>query len=73
MFTPGQPRHSGRVCIINRSNGDRALLHLPGFFLDDVSIADLAVHGNKIAGVTSDGGLVIWEMPEKLSKSNSSE
>jgi len=26
----------------------------------------MAVHGNRLAGVTSDGGFVVWELPETI-------
>lgn len=26
----------------------------------------MAVHGNRLAGVTSDGGFVVWELPELI-------
>lgn len=26
----------------------------------------MAVHGNRLAGVTSDGGFVVWELPEVI-------
>jgi hypothetical protein len=30
------------------------------------SITDMAVYGNRLAGVTSDGGFVVWELPELI-------
>ena len=26
----------------------------------------MSVHGNRLAGVTSDGGFVVWELPEVI-------
>ena len=26
----------------------------------------MAVYGNRLAGVTSDGGFVVWELPEMI-------
>ncbi|KAH9966428.1 hypothetical protein BC827DRAFT_1175740 [Russula dissimulans] len=56
----------GRVRVISRSSGDRTLLQLPGVFAPSTSVTDMAVHGNRLAGVTSDGGLVVWELPETI-------
>ncbi|KAK7023928.1 hypothetical protein R3P38DRAFT_2954957 [Favolaschia claudopus] len=55
----------GRVRVISRSSGDRTLLQLPpSTFQNASSVSDMAVHGNRLAGVTSDGGFVIWELPD---------
>ncbi|KAF8078122.1 hypothetical protein FPV67DRAFT_1464268 [Lyophyllum atratum] len=54
----------GRVRVISRSSGDRTLLQLPSTFPISSSVIDMAVHGNRLAGVTSDGGFVVWELPE---------
>ncbi|KAK7049242.1 hypothetical protein VNI00_005843 [Paramarasmius palmivorus] len=54
----------GRIRVISRSSGDRTLLQLPTVFPPNVSVTDMAVHGNRLAGVTSDGGFVVWELPD---------
>jgi hypothetical protein len=54
---------AGRVRLIARANGARALLKLPGTFFANSSIVDLVTSGNRLAGVTSDGGFVVWEVP----------
>ncbi|KAI0928852.1 hypothetical protein AcW2_004723 [Taiwanofungus camphoratus] len=54
----------GRVRVISRSSGDRTLLQLPPLFPSTVAVSDMSVHGNRLAGVTSDGGFVVWELPE---------
>ncbi|KZT11432.1 uncharacterized protein LAESUDRAFT_740929 [Laetiporus sulphureus 93-53] len=54
----------GRVRVISRSSGDRTLLQLPPLFPPSTSVSDMSVHGNRLAGVTSDGGFVVWELPE---------
>ncbi|KAI0079997.1 hypothetical protein K474DRAFT_440600 [Panus rudis PR-1116 ss-1] len=54
----------GRVRVISRSSGDRTLLQLPQLFPPTVAVTDMSVHGNRLAGVTSDGGFVVWELPE---------
>lgn len=56
----------GRVRLIARSNGSRALLHLPSTFPPTTSATDMVVNGNLLACVTSDGGLVIWDVPAEL-------
>lgn len=56
----------GRVRVISRSSGDRTLLQLPAVFATSTSVIDMAVHGNRLAGVTSDGGFVVWELPETI-------
>jgi hypothetical protein len=56
----------GRVRVISRSSGDRTLLQLPALFPTSVTVSDMSVHGNRLAGVTSDGGLVVWELPEVI-------
>ena len=52
--------------MISRSSGDRTLLQLPPVFGPAVSVTDMAVYGNRLAGVTSDGGFVVWELPEVI-------
>ncbi|KAL1730253.1 hypothetical protein EV714DRAFT_250474 [Schizophyllum commune] len=56
----------GRVRVISRSSGDRTLLQLPPLFPQTTSVTDMAVYGNRLAGVTSDGGFVVWELPEMI-------
>ncbi|TCD61419.1 hypothetical protein EIP91_008453 [Steccherinum ochraceum] len=56
----------GRVRVISRSSGDRTLLQLPPLFPTTAAVTDMSVHGNRLAGVTSDGGLVVWELPEVI-------
>ncbi|KAL0947371.1 hypothetical protein HGRIS_013487 [Hohenbuehelia grisea] len=56
----------GRVRVISRSSGDRTLLQLPTVFSSSSSVTDMAVYGNRLAGVTSDGGFVVWELPELI-------
>ncbi|KAJ7074239.1 hypothetical protein C8F01DRAFT_1099751 [Mycena amicta] len=57
----------GRVRVISRSSGDRTLLQLPaGTFPGSSSVSDMAVFGNRLAGVTTDGGFVVWELPEVI-------
>ncbi|KAI0670515.1 hypothetical protein C8Q78DRAFT_975321 [Trametes maxima] len=53
----------GRVRVISRSSGDRTLLQLPSIFHQTTAVSDMSVHGNRLAGVTSDGGFVVWELP----------
>ncbi|KAJ7632208.1 hypothetical protein FB45DRAFT_911811 [Roridomyces roridus] len=55
----------GRVRVISRSSGDRTLLQLPSStFQNSSMVSDMAVYGNRLAGVTTDGGFVVWELPE---------
>ncbi|KDQ13159.1 hypothetical protein BOTBODRAFT_175764 [Botryobasidium botryosum FD-172 SS1] len=54
----------GRVRLIARSNGARSLLRLPPAFPPSTSVQDMVVSGNRLACVTSDGGLVVWEVPQ---------
>lgn len=57
----------GRVRVISRSSGDRTLLQLPAeVFPPSASVSDMAVFGNRLAGVTTDGGFVVWELPETI-------
>ena len=57
---------TGRVRVISRSSGDRTLLQLPAIFSPQTSVTDMAVFGNRLAGVTSDGGFIVWELPEVI-------
>jgi hypothetical protein len=52
--------------VISRSSGDRTLLQLPQTFPPTAVVSDMAVYGNRLAGVTSDGGFVVWELPETI-------
>lgn len=54
----------GRLRIISRASGDRTLLQLPPVFSPLSSVIDMAAYGNRLAGVTMDGGFVVWEFPE---------
>ncbi|KAF8630365.1 hypothetical protein AX15_002929 [Amanita polypyramis BW_CC] len=54
----------GRVRVISRSSGDRTLLQLPSLFSPNTMVTDMAVCDNHLAGITSDGGFVLWEIPE---------
>ncbi|TFK42749.1 hypothetical protein BDQ12DRAFT_676749 [Crucibulum laeve] len=56
----------GRVRVISRSSGDRTLLQLPPCFPVSSSVTDMAVYHNSLAGVTSDGGFVVWQLPEVI-------
>ncbi|KAK7440206.1 hypothetical protein VKT23_017148 [Stygiomarasmius scandens] len=56
----------GRIRVISRSSGDRTLLQLPAIFATNASVTDMAVYGNRLAGVTSDGGFVVWELPDVI-------
>jgi len=56
----------GRVRVISRSSGDRTLLTLPQIFSQVASVVDMAVYGNRLAGVTSDGGFIVWELPDVI-------
>ena len=47
-------------------SGDRTPLQLPNPFPSQTSATDMAVFGNRLAGVTSDGGFVLWELPELI-------
>ena len=40
------------------------MLQLPPAFPNSASVTDMAVYGHRLAGVTSDGGFVVWELPE---------
>ncbi|EUC64992.1 WD40 repeat-containing nuclear protein, putative [Rhizoctonia solani AG-3 Rhs1AP] len=53
----------GRVRLISRSNGARALLKLPNTFNQTTSVVDMVAAGNCLACITSDGGAVVWEVP----------
>ncbi|KAJ1307317.1 hypothetical protein OPQ81_001424 [Rhizoctonia solani] len=53
----------GRVRLISRSNGARALLKLPTTFSQTTSVVDMVAAGNCLACITSDGGAVVWEVP----------
>jgi hypothetical protein len=65
--TPCKPAlsHSSpaRVRVINTNDGNHTLLRLPDVFSPASSVVALAISGNRLAGVTSDGGFVVWELP----------
>lgn len=57
--------------MIARSNGSRSLLHLPSSFGPQTSVTDMVVStapsaASYLACVTSDGGLVVWDVPGEL-------
>ena len=56
----------GHVCVISYSRGDRTLLKLPPLFPPTMVASDMSVHSNHLASVTSDGGLIIWDLPEVI-------
>ncbi|KAH6918752.1 hypothetical protein BKA70DRAFT_1248170 [Coprinopsis sp. MPI-PUGE-AT-0042] len=56
----------GRVRVISRSSGDRTLLQLPSLFPSTTSVIDMAVFGSRLAGITSDGGFVLWQLPDTI-------
>ncbi|QRV89521.1 inactive protein kinase [Ceratobasidium sp. AG-Ba] len=56
----------GRVRLISRSNGARALLKLPPTFGQATSVVDMVAAGNCLACITSDGGAVVWEVPNSF-------
>ncbi|EPQ58070.1 hypothetical protein GLOTRDRAFT_104018 [Gloeophyllum trabeum ATCC 11539] len=56
----------GRIRVISRSSGDRTLLQLPPIFPQSTAVTDMAVYRNRLAGVTSDGGFVVWDLPEVI-------
>ncbi|KAI0682341.1 hypothetical protein BC835DRAFT_1479759 [Cytidiella melzeri] len=57
---------AGRVRVSSRSSGNCTLLQLPPLFPTSVTVSDMSVHGNRLAGVTSDGGLVVGELPKVI-------
>jgi hypothetical protein len=42
------------------------LLQLPPAFSPSSAVTDMATFGNRLAGVTSDGGFVVWELPKEI-------
>ncbi|KDQ60636.1 hypothetical protein JAAARDRAFT_31601 [Jaapia argillacea MUCL 33604] len=56
----------GRIRVISRSSGDRTLLQLPPTFPQSTAVTDMAVYRNRLAGVTSDGGFVVWDLPDVI-------
>jgi hypothetical protein len=62
-YTDSSHSPLGRVRITSTYNGERTLLQLPNPFPATSDIIDLKVFGKRLAGVTSDGGFVVWEMP----------
>ncbi|KZT56715.1 hypothetical protein CALCODRAFT_517943 [Calocera cornea HHB12733] len=53
----------GRVRLIDRLQGFRALLKLPAPFPNSSTLSDMAVTDTRICATTSDGGLVVWDIP----------
>ncbi|KAG6832704.1 hypothetical protein H0H92_012276 [Tricholoma furcatifolium] len=57
----------GRVRVISRSSGFRTLLQLdPSVFSHNSYIIDMAVHNNRLAAVTSEGGFIVWQLPDTI-------
>ncbi|KAG5342201.1 hypothetical protein C0989_004513 [Termitomyces sp. Mn162] len=57
----------GRVRVISRSSGFRTLLQLdPAIFSLASSIIDMAVHKDRLAAVTSEGGFIVWQFPDTI-------
>ncbi|KAG6909845.1 hypothetical protein DXG01_015118 [Tephrocybe rancida] len=57
----------GRVRVISRSSGFRTLLQLDSaVFSHNSFIIDMAVHSDRLAAVTSEGGFVVWQLPETI-------
>ncbi|KAG6869084.1 hypothetical protein C0993_003404 [Termitomyces sp. T159_Od127] len=57
----------GRVRVISRSSGFRTLLQLDSaIFSHFSSIIDMAVHKDRLAAVTSEGGLIVWQLPDTI-------
>ena len=55
----------GRIRVISPSR-EHTLLHLPRSFGSSAAVIDMAAFGNRLASVTSNGGLVVWELPETI-------
>jgi len=55
----------GRMRVKSRSSGDCTLLQLPTVFALSTQV-DMAVYSNRLTGVTSDGGFMVWELPEVI-------
>ncbi|CAE6468311.1 unnamed protein product [Rhizoctonia solani] len=53
----------GRIGLVFRRNGARAVVKLPAAFGRSASIVDLAVFGNHLACITDGGGAVVWNIP----------
>lgn len=59
--------YQGRVRVISRSSGFRTLLQLdPAIFSPTSSIIDMAVHKDRLAAVTSEGGFTVWQLPDNI-------
>ncbi|KAG6874293.1 hypothetical protein C0995_001518 [Termitomyces sp. Mi166 len=57
----------GRVRVISRSSGFRTLLQLdPAIFSLTSSIIDMAVHKDRLCAVTSEGGFIVWQLPDTI-------
>ncbi|EJT98340.1 hypothetical protein DACRYDRAFT_24399 [Dacryopinax primogenitus] len=53
----------GRVRLIDRLQGFRALLKLPAPFPNNATLSDMYVTDTRICATTSDGGLIVWDIP----------
>ncbi|KAG9015018.1 hypothetical protein FRB94_007090 [Tulasnella sp. JGI-2019a] len=53
----------GRIRLIGRQTGERALLKLPATFPSNAQVQDMVISGTKLACVSNDGGLVVWDIP----------
>ncbi|KAG8905132.1 hypothetical protein FRB99_000644 [Tulasnella sp. 403] len=56
----------GRIRLIGRQTGERALLKLPATFPTNAQVQDMVISGTKLACVSTDGGLVVWDIPEDI-------
>ncbi|KAG8981882.1 hypothetical protein FRC05_000024 [Tulasnella sp. 425] len=56
----------GRIRLIGRQTGERALLKLPATFPAHAQVQDMVISGTKLACVSTDGGLVVWDIPEDI-------
>lgn len=56
----------GRIRLIGRQTGERALLKLPATFPGHAQVQDMVISGTKLACVSTDGGLVVWDIPEDI-------
>lgn len=73
IYTPGRTvggtqfisyaMNKGRLRVLDESSTGRMLLKLPAeWYPRDASVADLAIHGDRIAAVTTDGGVIVWQL-----------
>ena len=56
----------GRIRLIGRQTGERALLKLPATFPGNAQVQDMVISGTKLACVSTDGGVVVWDIPEDI-------